>query len=56
MFHSILLKNPPTWEKIPHSTKHIADVYKNITKILDDVELLDEFIHTGNISKTKMDE
>jgi hypothetical protein len=36
MFHWTLHKNPPTLEKILHSTKHIADVGKNITKILDE--------------------
>jgi hypothetical protein len=56
MFHWALLKDPPTWEKILHSTKHIADVDKNITKILDEYGLFDEFIHTANIRKTGMDE
>jgi hypothetical protein len=53
MFHWTLLKNPPPWEKILHSTKHIADVDKNITKILDEDGLFDEFIHFANISKTE---
>jgi hypothetical protein len=55
-FHRTLIKDPPTWEKILHSTKHIADVDKNITKILDEDGHFDEFIHTANISKTGMDE
>jgi hypothetical protein len=56
MFHWTLLKNPPSWEKILHSTKHIADVDKNIMKILDEDGLFHEFIHIENISKTRMDE
>jgi hypothetical protein len=56
MFHWTLLKNPATWEKILHSTKHIADVDKNITEIADEDELLDEFIHIANISETRVDE
>jgi hypothetical protein len=56
MFHLTLLKNPPTWEKILHSTKHITHVDKNITKILREDGLLDEFIYIENISKTRMDE
>jgi hypothetical protein len=56
MFHWTLLKNPPPWEKILHSTKHIADDDKNITKILDEDGLFDEFIHIANTSKTRMDE
>jgi hypothetical protein len=54
--HWILLKNPRTWEKILCSTKHIANVDKNIIKILDEDGLFDEFIHIANISKTRMDE
>jgi hypothetical protein len=50
MFHCTLLK------KILHSTKHIADVDKNITKILDKDGLFDEFIHIANTSKIRMDE
>jgi hypothetical protein len=56
MFHWTLHKNPPTWEKILHSTKYIANVDKNITNILDEDGLLDAFIHIANISKTRMDE
>jgi dynactin complex subunit len=56
MFHWTLLKNPPTWEKILHGTKHIDDVDKNIMKILDEDEHFDKFIHNANISKTKIDE
>jgi hypothetical protein len=40
-FHWALLKNPPTWEKILHSTKHTANVDKNIMKILDEGGLFD---------------
>jgi hypothetical protein len=36
--------------------KHIADIDKNITNILDKEGLLDEFIHIANISKTRMGE
>jgi hypothetical protein len=48
--------NPPIWEKILHSTKHIADVDINIMQILDEDGLFDEFIHIANISKSRMDE
>jgi hypothetical protein len=50
MFHWTLLKYPPSWEKILHSTKH-----KNIT-ILGEDGLLDEFIYIADISKVRMDE
>jgi hypothetical protein len=40
MFHWSLLKNPPTLQKILHITKHIANVDKNVTKILDEDGLL----------------
>jgi hypothetical protein len=52
MIHWTLLKDPPTWGKILHSTKHIADVDKNITNILDEDGLSDEFIDIANISKS----
>jgi hypothetical protein len=54
MFHWTLLKNHPTREKILQSTKHIADVDKNIM-ILDEDGLSVEFINIANISKTRMD-
>jgi hypothetical protein len=38
MIHWTLLKNPPTWQKILHSTKHFADVDKNMM-ILDEGRL-----------------
>jgi hypothetical protein len=41
MFHWTLPQNPPTWKKILRSTKHTADVDKNITKILDEDGLFD---------------
>jgi hypothetical protein len=56
MFHWTLLKNPPAWEKILRSSKHIAGVDKNITKIFDEAGLFDEFILVANISKSRMDE
>jgi hypothetical protein len=40
--------------KILHSRRHIANVDKNITKILDDNGLFNEFIHFSNMSKTRM--
>jgi hypothetical protein len=52
--HWTLLKNPPTWEKILHSTKHTVDVHKNIMMILDEYVLFDEFIHIANVNKTRM--
>jgi hypothetical protein len=56
MFHWTLLKNPPVWAKILHSTKHIFNAdNKNIIKISDEDRLFDEFIHIANISKTKKD-
>jgi hypothetical protein len=53
MFHWTQL---PAWAIIPHSTKHIFDVDKNIIKILDKDGLFDEFIHIANISKTRKEE
>jgi hypothetical protein len=55
MFHWTPLKNLPTLEKILHSTKHIANVDKNIMKILDEDGFFEEFIHIANISKTRID-
>jgi GH35 family endo-1,4-beta-xylanase len=45
-----------TLEKILHSKKHITNVDKNITKILDEDVHFYEFIHIANKSKTRMDE
>jgi hypothetical protein len=39
-----------------HSTKHIADVDKNIKKILDGDGRFDKLIHIENISKIRMGE
>jgi hypothetical protein len=55
MFHWTLHTNLPTRKKILHSAKHIADVDKNITKILDEDGLFDEFIHNANVNETIMD-
>jgi hypothetical protein len=50
------VKNPPAWEKILHSKKHISDLDKNITKIWDGDGLFEEFIHIANIRKTRKEE
>jgi hypothetical protein len=55
MFHWTLFKNPPTLEKILRSTKYIADVDKNMKKILDKDGIFYEIIHIENVSKTRMD-
>jgi hypothetical protein len=56
MLRSTLLKSPSTGEKISNSTKHIADVDKNIRKISNEDRYFDEFIHTVNISEIRIGE
>jgi hypothetical protein len=38
--HWTILKNPPASEKNLHRTKHVANVDKNVMKILDEDGLL----------------
>jgi hypothetical protein len=48
--------NPPTWEKILHSTKHIANVDRNTEKILHEEGPFHEYSHIANVNKTRIDE